>query len=606
MKVQIEGFAGMLPAKDPKLLDSHQAQTATNTRLWTGSLEPWKGTADQAYNVTVATPTTIYHYQWNYWFEWNQDVDVVRSPIANDSYKRVYWTGDGKPKKTDHTVATGAHPYPSTEYLLEVPKPANGPTLSFQDSSDPANKEDIAYVTTYVSDYGEEGQPSDPSAVVSAYWRDHDIVAVATGSNTVTVSGDQTSSWGSGDTAAIVGSTGNDGNYTVSSASYDSGNDQTNIVTNESIGNATADGNFRTRISLSNIPDAPTGAYNMAKFRVYRYHAGTTNGEYVYVGERAIGYTTFDDSVPPALLGEVIPSAHYNTPPDDMIGLVGMANGVLAGFSGNEVCLSEPYLPHTYPSAYRQSTNYQIVGLGTFGTTLVILTEGHPYLLTGVDPASMTMEEVDLPQACVSKRGIVSTQSGVIYPSPDGLVFISSGGGQLLTQHILTRDQWQAYNPSSIHAYYYNNRYHAFWKDGASTGGIILDPQNPASTFTETDLYPTTGYTDLVNDSLFLVLSSSIEKWDAGSTNLTYRWRSKVFQAQQRVNFTCGRVFATSFDDLVFRLYADGQLGAEIRVQSDGIFRLPSGFRARDWEIELEGTDEVQRVAIASRPQEIG
>ncbi|HKJ88874.1 MAG TPA: hypothetical protein VKA48_10240, partial [Gammaproteobacteria bacterium] len=382
MKVVIEGLAGMRPRKDPKLLDAHQAQEATNCKLWRGTLAPWSKPANQSYDPAGGNATTIYYYQGLHWFEWDKDVDVIRSPIANDAYRRVYWTGDGPPKKTDQAVATTAHPYPSTEYLLEVPKPASAPGASVQCSADQSNLESVAYVTTYVSDYGEEGQPSDASALASIYWRNLDITGVDTGIDTITVDGDESASFGSGDTVAIVGSTSNDGAYTVASASYDGSNDETNIQLNEAIYDATVDGKFRTRVHLTGLPTAPNGAYNMNKVRIYRYMAGTTNGEYVYVDEVAIGTTSYQDSVAPEELGEVIPTSGYNTPPDDMAGLVIMANGVAAGFSGNEVCLSEPYLPHTYPSGYRQSTDYPIVGLGTFATNLAVLTEGHPYMIT--------------------------------------------------------------------------------------------------------------------------------------------------------------------------------------------------------------------------------
>lgn len=70
------------------------------------------------------------------------------------------------------------------------------------------------------------------------------IVAVDTTNNVVSVSGDHTSVLSSEDSFDIIGSTGNDGTYTVSSISYDGTN--TNITTNESISDSTADGSIIT------------------------------------------------------------------------------------------------------------------------------------------------------------------------------------------------------------------------------------------------------------------------------------------------------------------------------------------------------------------------
>lgn len=606
MKIVIEGFGGEQPRVSAKLLDDNRAQEAQNCKLFRGTLEPWNEPASASDSLSLSSPKTIFYYRNKHWFEWDADVDVIRSPIARDDYQRVYYTGDGKPKKTDSSVATSSTPYPDTAYLMEVPKPDNAPEVSVADSSDEANVEATAYVVTFVSDYGEEGQPSDASEVVDMQFKSRDIQDVDTDEDAIDIDGDGRDDWGEDDTVAIVDSTGNDGDYTIASVSYDEDSDTTTIGFNESISDSTADGELRTRVELSDIPTTPSGDYNLDKVRIYRYHAGSTNGEYVLVGEVSIGTSDYTDTTVPQELGEVLPTAEYNTPPEDMEGLVIMANGVAAGFSGNEVCLSEPFLPYTYPSEYRQSTDYPIVGLGAFGTTLVVLTEGSPYILTGVDPASMTMEELGLPQACVSKRGIVSIQGGVIYPSPDGLVMVGEGGPRILTRDILTRDQWQDYNPSSIHAYYHDNRYHGFYDDGSTQAGFIFDPQDPQNTWTDVDTYATAGYADLETDTLYLVEDGELVKWDQGDDPMTFRWRSKVFQPKGAVNFTCGRIVAASYDKLFFRLYVDGQLALEQQVRSDAIFRLPSGFRAREWEIELEGEDPVDWVAIASSPTEIG
>lgn len=69
-----------------------------------------------------------------------------------------------------------------------------------------------------------------------------EINSVDTTNETVTVNGDITNYLGTGEGFEIVGSTGNDGSFTVSSISYDSNNDETTITVNEDITDSTADG----------------------------------------------------------------------------------------------------------------------------------------------------------------------------------------------------------------------------------------------------------------------------------------------------------------------------------------------------------------------------
>lgn len=69
------------------------------------------------------------------------------------------------------------------------------------------------------------------------------VAAITTASDKVEVSGDITNNLEAGEKIKIDGSTGNDGIYTVNSITYNGGSSNTEIVTSENIGDATADGN---------------------------------------------------------------------------------------------------------------------------------------------------------------------------------------------------------------------------------------------------------------------------------------------------------------------------------------------------------------------------
>jgi len=68
----------------------------------------------------------------------------------------------------------------------------------------------------------------------------HAITGVVTGTKTFTVAGDQTLELVAGTLLSVDNSTGNDGNYTVTSSTFDV--DHTDIVTTEAIADATVDG----------------------------------------------------------------------------------------------------------------------------------------------------------------------------------------------------------------------------------------------------------------------------------------------------------------------------------------------------------------------------
>lgn len=153
------------------MLQPNQAQVSSNTRLWTGALEALPDKSTTKTGLSALTKS-IYRFgqdtpgDTNYWFAWNGDVHVVKGPIAGDTTERTYFTGDGYPKVTDNSIALASTPYPAAAYKLGVLAPTMAPFTAVNNEGDTTETlETRAYVYTYVTAWGEEGQPSDPTLV---------------------------------------------------------------------------------------------------------------------------------------------------------------------------------------------------------------------------------------------------------------------------------------------------------------------------------------------------------------------------------------------------------------------------------------------------------
>jgi len=346
-------------------------------------------------------------------------------------------------------------------------------------------------------------------------------------------------------------------------------------------------------VALTNFLTPPSG-YVATHVRVYR----TSAGAFLYVTElpiaTAIG-SGFVDNVDPENLAEEIPSLYWLPPPDDLKGLTNLPNGVMAGFNSRDVYFCEPYVPHAWPDAYRQTLDYPVVGLGRMDTTLAVLTKGTPYFIQGSHPESMVVIKSDLEQACVSKRSIVSLNNSVFYCSPDGLVALTPGGSKNITEAMFTYSQWQEQiNPESVHAYHQDMKYVGFYDNGTTAGSFVYDLLT--SQFTLNELTADAGYQSLRNDKLYLLKSGSIKPWEEGAV-LTYTWKSKVFTFPLELSMSCMRVEAEAYP-ITAKIYAGGSLIHTQAVANRNPFRLPVK-AARDWEIQLEGTGEVFAMALA-------
>ena len=364
-------------------------------------------------------------------------------------------------------------------------------------------------------------------------------------------------------------------------------------------------------VSLSGLSGAPTGAYNVTKKRIYRSSTVGSVAQFQYVDEIPVAQTTFTDTKTQAELGETLMSENWDPPPAALKGLKVMASGACIGFVNNTIWLSEPNQPHAWPHSY--PIELRIVGIGVFRQSAVVLTTGHPYLITGVDPAAMSVERMEFPQACVSKRSIVDNGDGTIYASPDGLVSIGAGGMAVLTEKLMTREQWQTYNPSSIIGAIHDGRYHAHYTKTDNTRGVLIfDFTGQGAVMTEADIAAdhaiTAFYSDARTDTLYFAQNGYIRRFNNATTGLTATWRSKLFRMPMPLSLGASAVDAESYPTDVpikVRFYASGELKHERNITSAESFRLPTGFRAQDWQFEIETKVKVTRLRVATTSTEL-
>lgn len=358
-------------------------------------------------------------------------------------------------------------------------------------------------------------------------------------------------------------------------------------------------------ITIANMSVAPGGAYNITAKRIYVSSSVGSSAEFQFWKEVPVANASTSGSYNQSALGEVIPSADWVAPPANLRGLRMMANGIAIGFVENTAYASEPNLPHAWPHQY--PADHRIVGVGTFGQSAAFLTDAFPYVLSGVDPAAMSFEKLSLPQACISIDSIVETGNAVYYASPDGLVMISSSGVDIVTKGLLTPEQWRSYKPSSIKAAVHEQRYvGVFTRADGSRGVMIFDFSGSGALFTTSDINSASAITalhhDARSDTLYMAQGVNIVRYDLGSP-LTYTWKSKVFRASIPMNFGFGQVIADSYP-VTMKVYTDGALKLTKTVTNSNLFRLNSGFRATDWEIELNGSTRITQAMISTSTAE--
>ncbi|WP_425636122.1 hypothetical protein [Vibrio owensii] len=529
--INVVQFAGERPKLAPHLLPNENATKAHNCDFEVGTLRPYKGALDTSDSVS-AMAKTIYRYADLHWLYWSKDVDVVLSPIAQDPWGRVYYTGDGYPKVTNNQIIAGDGA--PINYRLGVPAPdtrLNGvvnPPSPVPDKDSPDDDETRFYVYTWLTGSGEEGPPSPISNQLEIKYP-----------------------------------------------------------------NSTVD---------LTLPALGTQSSNITKRRIYRSATGGGVAGFFLVAELAPSALSYTDSLTVSELGQQLESEGYEMPNEKMTNLTLMPNGIVAGSFDNSVCFSEPFLPHAWNPAYRLTTQYDIVAMAAVGNTLVVGTKGYPEIFQGVSPDSMSGRKLSSKQACVSKRSMKNIDNLIVYAAPSGLVAFDGSDVKLVTGNIIKKEQWEALQPETIEAYYYDGNYLAFYGAGLNKA-FIFNPVRQDIVFF--DLGFDTAFEKLVTGELLVKKNDgTIANWNKG-TNLNVTFKSKEYR---NLYPTFSTIYVLSEDNtkVGLRIYADGALVHDYHPTKveDVPFRIPPA-RGKVWQFEAYGDVEITRVCLATSVAEV-
>ena len=564
----VKGMGGMIPRLDPGALPDQMAERAEDCDFRSGNLD---GLPVLQHVISLPGARKAFHFfnADHTDFVWlplpSEFSSVVRSPLTNDDKRRLYWTnpGDLAPHWTTwDNIKAGVPPvdlgitHPPDTYQLAVT--ATGGT-----APDVLPWVARSYCFTYVNEFGEESAPNLPSEIVEGA---------------------------------------SDGTWTI-------------------IG-----------LPPGQSP-ATTSGYNYlpaTKIRLYRTVTGLQTGASFYMaGEWGINDAPtpyIDVSRDLDIVNNLtLISSNWSNPPEGIDGLVGLPGGMLVGFTGSTIHFCEPFRPHAWVVAYDQSVLYDIVALTVWNQSLAILTSGYISAGTGNSPANYTINQTQVAEPCISRGSVVTGLSGVMYSSQNGLIVTNYFKAELATLDTMSKDMWlTSYHGTTIKAARHRAEYIAIHEEGAfifdmtdkQTGWILVNHLDNATSI----------WNDEEEGNTYVMIGGEVYLWDNATMNKnTFTWRSKQFYRPAPVSI--GAVHVTSsrrVDDntlppdpggvlpdgvrVRFRIYAgsDFTLVMERDIQKPtDIFRLPSGFRAFDWQVEIIGRVRVDSIELASTMKEL-
>ena len=568
--------SGVIPRLDAKNLPEGAAQEAANVTLTAGRAEPiYRPKTVQSYGVdTVQTIYRMFNDSESYWLTWEEQVDIAESPVYVENNFRIAFTSpDFEPRQTDLSLASvGATSgnYPENWYVLGVTPPTTKPTVSSVTGGAPPLVSRV-YLYTFVTQWGEESAPSPNSDIftgnASGAWNltlpdiapanTYAISAVTYISGQLRLTFNSTFGLRAKETIIVSGlDAAINGKYRV--ASVDKANNYVFIKMPDP----------GTIVLVAGTADrvSPHNTTGMTK-RVYRSITTVDGTQYFLVGSNIpAATTTFVDDA--TVIGEPISTIGWGMPPADLEGITTHPSGAMIGFVGNQIYISEPYMPYAWPLANVSVLDFPVVAISISGQSAIIGTTGEPYALTFTDPLTATPQKLDQNWPCLSKRGMVGFSDGVYYPSVLGLVLVSASGPVLVTKTLYAQRDWAATKPETFKAGFYDGQYYALYTKDNATRIIIISETYGVS---QLNISADAIFTDRQTGEVYVAKDKKIDQLNAATEGaLDYTWTSKTYILPEPINLGAAKLdFNTSSNAVNIELINAANAG--IKAQNDAI-----------------------------------
>lgn len=388
------------------------------------------------------------------------------------------------------------------------------------------------------------------------------------------------------------------------------------------------------------IPGIPLNQFwDIKKIRLYRIAEGFNDGRAPgYVKQTSVGM--FVDELDPLVasqtyvdkkrlddLMEVNISEQFTPPPENLVNITQLPNGVLAGSVENRVLFSEPYQPHAWPVDYELHLDDNVCALKWQEGILYAMTDGYPYAIADasvdINTTARWVYRFPQPAPILSHYSATVAPGGVIYASDEGLIYLSQHSISrsmrmmpsmtVITAPWFAKDDWLARRPETMISAFTEGQYIGF----TCKGGILFDLRDnnndgvAATDLVTLDLTPGALHTTR-SGHLYLAFGNTIQQWDAGNTYLPYHWKSKKLYSPGWTNWGAMKITLDSYSnpklaptEVRMRFYTDNRLLFDRTVSTSRPFRLPAKCKNFDFEIEVIGQEVIREIHLATSMMEL-
>ena len=305
-----------------------------------------------------------------------------------------------------------------------------------------------------------------------------------------------------------------------------------------------------------------------------------------------------------ALTSEELVSAEWDPPPNSLVTMASLDNGVLAIATEHDIYLSEPYYWHAFPQTNSYTVTGTIKRIANIGGGFAVMTDRGTQFFFGSSPDSMIQSSVTFPYSIVDRSSFTAFEGGGIYTCDDGIAMISAAGGQIMTDGWVDRESMR------------DNVKLSDCRTGMYEGRVLVATRNPENDnpigycfnlqigeITSFDINENVLKSGFLrdprsNEVCYVTDNVGLSVFNRGN-QLVALWESGDIWLPRAISLNSVYVESDEYPVTV-KVTPDGLSTKTIEVDKPRARRMPVTGRAKNIRVRIESGQQVGRCALAT------
>ena len=359
---------------------------------------------------------------------------------------------------------------------------------------------------------------------------------------------------------------------------------------------------FGSSVVIDNL-SIPTGHEDLiTKRRIYRSDSDCSNENFKLIAELDAKVTSFTDNDHKVDSTTLDTLKTFKNPPEGLKGIVKASQGMFAAFINNEVFITRAFEILSWDHENSIKLGYKVIALHALGKSLIAITEGTVYSIDYSDLEEINVEDLQCHERCVSAQSVSVVDGKLYYASKNGLIAVTSSGFENISKKIMSLKEWTDFinqgtkSLENIHCYSYDNKLFIA-KRGATVSKIYNVESNY---FVNLNRGIEAFYYDSYRNELLFATIDKIYSWQNESSSLSWLYKTKRFKFLEPVSWSWIKLtFGGDNPEnstATIKFFADSFSESSsailsFKVTGNRPLRLPLLKEAFDWQIEISSKD---------------